>query len=110
MASDSLLLHRLDTDHWLWVSPLSQPLSFGVISQDVVTQCGDIVTCVSNHYPGKRGEMTYYSGECGEDISFSVHPMASWSPFDILHKAYPPLPLNPSQFVVAGGLALRADD
>lgn len=110
VASDSLLLHRLDTEYWLWVSPLSQPLSFGVISQEVATDSGDIVTCVSNHYIGKRGEITYYSGECGEDMPLSVHPLASWSPFDILHQAYPPLPLNPSQFVVAGGLALRADD
>lgn len=110
VASDSLLLHCLDANHWLWVSPLSQPLSFGVIPKEAVVHTEDIITCVSNHYHGDVGDEVYYSGEGGEDIPPSAHPLTLWSPFAILHQAYPPLPQYPSQFVVAGGLALRAED
>ncbi|MGK2888505.1 MAG: hypothetical protein ACSLEN_03505 [Candidatus Malihini olakiniferum] len=95
VASSSLLLHYLNANHWLWVSPLSQPLSFGVIPKEALVHTEDVITCVSNHYHGDVGNEVYYSGECGEDIPPSVHALTLWSPFVILHQAYPPLPQYP---------------
>lgn len=105
-----VLLHCLDGNNWLWVSPLSQPLTFGVILAEDVTQAEDIMTCVSHHYHGELGSDVYCSGLFSDTPPISTHNLMLWSPFSALCQIQPPLPQWPSLFVVAGGLALRPED
>lgn len=105
----SLLLHCLEGGRWLWISPLSQPLAFGVLSNDEIIRAGDVLSCVSDHYHGDIDPTLYCSGTSIAMPLPAGYSLAQWSPFPALQQVQPPLPLSPQQFVVAGGLALRVE-
>ena len=110
LPAESLLLHCLDGESWLWISPLSQPLAFGVIPSEEVAQTPDIVTCVSVHYQQACDATIYCSGVAAAVPPTSAYPLQLWSPFAVLQQVQPPLPHWPTLYVVAAGLALRSED
>lgn len=110
LRHDRLLLHGLGRDGWLWVSPLAQPLQFGVVHPDDVADGKDVAAFVSSHYQHDIEDTVYYSGLFPMERVSSSPSLAPWSPFSAFRLLQPPLPACPSAFAVAGGLALRAED
>nr|CDS56141.1 putative pilus assembly protein [Serratia symbiotica] len=101
------LMHRLDHE-WLWVAPHGGPFAYGVLPASepdgLISALRALQTAVGS--PGTDLQVCYSS------ILEGPPPAGCqlWSPLSAFRQLQPPLPTQPSAFVLAGGLALREED
>jgi len=108
LAADRLLIHAGQRG-WSWVSPLAQPLQFGVIPAEYAGDISRARRFIAQHYTGMEHleNRPYFSSETRMAAPAGALP---WSPFAALWQAFPPIPEWPAAYAVAGGLAVRRED
>ncbi|WBL74933.1 type IV pilus biogenesis protein PilM [Serratia liquefaciens] len=106
VSAEAGLLHRLDQE-WLWVAPSPQALAYGIVSLGEAEEPDQALTAMHAACPSLATQQIYYSSVLDE-----LPPSGSlpWSPFSAFSQLRPPQPPVPAAFVLAGGLALRAED
>lgn len=106
LTRDAGLLHRLEQE-WLWVAPRSMPFAYGVLPASETGCVQQALAAMRAACPGLGEKEVYYSSVLDEPLPTGV---SSWSPFAAFSQLHPPLPAQPTAFVLAGGLALRRED
>ncbi|KHN53829.1 type IV pilus biogenesis protein PilM [Pectobacterium fontis] len=109
LEANRLFLHRL-LDGWLWASPLNHAFHSGVIHLDELNGEADILSNVSARYHQSVDNIAYCSGVSPDLLSQRADRLLPWSPLTVFSHMQPPLPVFPSAFAIAGGLALRPED
>lgn len=95
----TVLVHRLP-DQWLWYAPGEQQPAFGC----AVADGSDLAQLRLHAFPEARA--LWYSSDMGDEPD-RVTPL---NPLHALQLMQPPLPVQPSRFALACGLALRPED
>ncbi|MGM3173378.1 type IV pilus biogenesis protein PilM [Dickeya lacustris] len=108
LAQDRLLIHRV-SDHWLWVSPLNEPLAFGTLHSDEIADESTLLTAVNARYQQSEWRDAYLSATREPPMQQGTSGLLDWSVLGAFH-IHPPLPANPAAFAIAAGLAVRAED
>ncbi|MHA7848963.1 type IV pilus biogenesis protein PilM [Serratia sp. D1N4] len=106
LTCDAGLLHRLEQE-WLWVAPRSTPFAYGVLPVGEIESTQQALAAMRMACPALGDKPVYYSSVLDEALPAGV---VSWSPFTAFSHLHPPLPAQPTAFVLAGGLALRRED
>lgn len=100
------LLHRLDQE-WLWVTPPHAAFAYGLVSMGEAEGAEQALAAMLAACPSLAAQQIYYSSVMDESPPQGSFP---WSPFSAFSQLRPPQPPLPAAFVLAGGLALRAED
>ncbi|HHK8057475.1 TPA: pilus assembly protein HofM, partial [Serratia marcescens] len=97
------LMHRLDRE-WLWVAPADGAFAFGLVPGDDGAQA---LRALQAQTPA-GDDRPVYAGS----VLVGALPAGclAWSPLSAFTQLRPPLPVHPSAFALAGGLALREED
>jgi len=106
LTRDAGLLHRLEQE-WLWVAPRSTPFAYGVLPVGEIESTQQALVAMRMACPALGDKPVYYSSVLDEALPAGV---VSWSPFTAFSHLHPPLPAQPTAFVLACGLALRRED
>ncbi|MBJ2066664.1 type IV pilus biogenesis protein PilM [Serratia odorifera] len=106
LAPHAALLHRLD-DQWLWAAPRSEAFACGLLPVDNKADVAQALRAVRAACPSLGDKEIYYSSVFEEPLPDGA---LRWSPLSAFSHLQPPLPAWPQAFVLAGGLALRAED
>lgn len=106
LAPEAALLHRLD-DQWLWLAPRTEPFTYGQWGIETIPHAVQALNAVRAACQSVGDKEIYYSGVLEEPLPEGA---LAWSPFSAFRYLHPPLPTLPQAFVLAGGLALRAED
>lgn len=106
LAPEGALLHRLE-DQWLWAAPRSEEFACGSLPADGMTDVAQALRAVRTACPSLGDKEIYYSSVLEEPLPDGA---LWWSPLSAFSHLQPPLPAWPQAFVLAGGLALRAED
>lgn len=95
--------HRLDRE-WLWVAPADGAFAFGLVPGDDGAQA---LRALQAQTPA-GDDRPVYAGS----VLVGALPAGclAWSPLSAFTQLRPPLPVHPSAFALAGGLALREED
>ncbi|WON76744.1 type IV pilus biogenesis protein PilM [Serratia sp. UGAL515B_01] len=108
LSQDVGLLHRLEYE-WLWVAPRTEAFTYGVLPVREAESVEQALSVIGAACPTLATKGVYYSSVIDEVVAEGIGAI-SWSPFTAFSRLYPPLPLLPTAFVLAGGLALRGED
>ncbi|NTX81486.1 pilus assembly protein HofM [Serratia proteamaculans] len=106
VAGEAGLLHRLD-EEWLWVTAHRAEFAYGLVSIREADEANQALAAMHAACPSLSEHQIYYSSVMDEQPPSGS---LSWSPFSAFSQLRPPLPTLPAAFVLAGGLALRAED
>ncbi|MDX7083915.1 pilus assembly protein PilM [Serratia marcescens] len=97
------LMHRLDRE-WLWVAPADGAFAFGLVPGDDGAQARLALQALT---PAGDDRPVYAGSVLAGDLPAGC---LAWSPLSAFTQLRPPLPVHPSAFALAGGLALREED
>lgn len=108
VPATALLLHRLDSG-WLWVAPAAAPFRYGLLALNTGAEVEEHPTVLTQRCHRAFGEQVTIACS-GMGQTEIPQGMLSWSPLQAFRYLQPPLPAKPTEFTLAGGLALRQDD
>ncbi|MGP2705764.1 pilus assembly protein PilM, partial [Serratia marcescens] len=97
------LMHRLERE-WLWVAPADGAFAFGLTPGDDDAQA---LRALQAQTPTDDDRPVYAGSVLAGALPVGC---LSWSPLSAFTQLRPPLPVHPSAFTLAGGLALREED